>query len=58
MMVTSWDPHASLVAIGDAMPEAYASVGLTITPRKTVCILLWVSVMLSITYQTATLCGE
>jgi hypothetical protein len=34
MMVTSLDLHASLVAIGDAMPEAYASVGLTITIRK------------------------
>jgi hypothetical protein len=27
-------PLASLVAIGDAMPKAYASVGLTITIRK------------------------
>jgi hypothetical protein len=27
-------PLASLVAIGDAMPEAYASVGLTVTIRK------------------------
>jgi hypothetical protein len=27
-------PPASLVAIGDAMPEAYASVGLTATIRK------------------------
>jgi hypothetical protein len=27
-------PPASLVAIGDAMPEAYASVGLTVTIRK------------------------
>jgi hypothetical protein len=27
-------PPASLVAIGDAMPEAYASVGLTITIRQ------------------------
>jgi hypothetical protein len=27
-------PPASLVAIGDAMPEAYASVGLTIAIRK------------------------
>jgi hypothetical protein len=27
-------PHASLVAIGDAMPEAYASVGLIVTIRK------------------------
>jgi hypothetical protein len=27
-------PHASLVAISDAMPEAYASVGLTVTIRK------------------------
>jgi hypothetical protein len=26
--------HASLVAIGDAMPEAYASVGLTVTIRN------------------------
>jgi hypothetical protein len=28
-------PHASLVAIGDARPEVYASVGLTLTIRKT-----------------------
>jgi hypothetical protein len=27
-------PHASLVAIGDAMPEAYASVGLIVAIRK------------------------
>jgi hypothetical protein len=33
-MFTSWDPPASLVAIGDAMPVAYASVGLMVTMRK------------------------
>jgi hypothetical protein len=33
-MVTSRDPPTSFVAIGDAMPEAYASVGLTLTIRK------------------------
>jgi hypothetical protein len=27
-------PPASLVAVGDAMPEAHASVGLTITTRQ------------------------
>jgi hypothetical protein len=33
-MVTSCDPPASLVAIGDAVPEAYVSVGLTVAMRK------------------------
>jgi hypothetical protein len=47
-------PLASPVVISDAMPEAYASVGLKVTIRKTVCIHLWVSVMLSITYLKAT----
>jgi hypothetical protein len=47
-------PPASVVAIDDAMPEAYASVGLIITIRKNVRIPLWVSVMLSLTYPTAT----
>jgi hypothetical protein len=51
-------PLASLVAIGDAMPEAYASVGLKVTIHKNFCIPLRVSVMLSITYPTATSCGE
>jgi hypothetical protein len=52
-------PLASLVAIGDAMPEACVSVGLKVTIRKNfICILLRVSVMLSTTYPTATSCGE
>jgi hypothetical protein len=51
-------PLAYLAANGDAMPEAYASVGLTVTIRKKCCIALWVSVMLSITYPTATSCGK
>jgi hypothetical protein len=34
-MVTSWAPlHAPLMAIGEAIPAAYASVGLTVTVRK------------------------
>jgi hypothetical protein len=51
-------PPASLLAIGDAMPEAHASAGLTVTIHKTVCIPLWVSVTLSVTYPTATSCRE
>ena len=34
-------PHASLVAIGDAMSEAYASVGLIITIRQKNCMPLY-----------------
>jgi hypothetical protein len=37
-MVTDWDPPASLVAIGAVLPALYASVGLTVTIRITVCI--------------------
>jgi hypothetical protein len=51
-------PPASYVAISDAMPEAYVSVGLSVTIRRTFCIPIWVSVMLSITYPMATSCGE
>jgi hypothetical protein len=51
-------PASQVVAIGDAMPEAYASVGLTVTIRENVCIPLWGSVMLSTIYPTATSCGE
>jgi hypothetical protein len=47
-------PLVSLVAICDAMPEAYASVGLTVIIRKNcsfyVCSPFWFSVMISITY--------
>jgi hypothetical protein len=48
----------SLEAVGAAMPLAYVSVGLKVVFRRNDCIPLWVSVMLSITYQTAKSCGE
>jgi hypothetical protein len=44
-------PLASLVAIGDAMPETYTSVDLTVTIRKNCLYSLWVSVMLYITHN-------
>jgi hypothetical protein len=50
---------ASLVAVCEAMPAAYASVGLAVTIRRKRCVFqVCVSVMLSIIFPTATSCGE